>query len=119
MIEIRQTDEFVDWFDRLWDRPARAMSKLELRRWDAAEHLENESDMAFYLDAALEDGDAALITAVLDDIARAKGMGGTPLQTDSGHQNLHDILTTEDDPRLSTVLKAMRALGLQLHSQAG
>lgn len=95
------------------------MNKLEIRRWDAAEHLKNESDMAAYLDAALEDGDAALIAAVLDDIARAKGMGETDLQTNWGYRNLHDLLTADDDPRLSTVLKAMRMLGFQLHTQAG
>jgi len=47
---------------------------IETRTWDAAEHLENEEDMAAYLDAALEDGDAALVVAALGDIARAKGI---------------------------------------------
>ena len=94
------------------------MNKPNIRSWDAAEHLKDKADMAAYLDAALEDGDVALITAVLDDIARAKGLEGTTLQTDLGRQNLHDILTTDGDPRLSTVLEAMRALGFRLHSQA-
>jgi DNA-binding phage protein len=30
----------------------------ETHPWDAAEHLEIEEDMAAYLDAALDDGDA-------------------------------------------------------------
>ena len=47
---------------------------VETRTWDASEHLESEEDMAAYLDAALEDGDATLVVAVLGDIARAKGM---------------------------------------------
>jgi probable addiction module antidote protein len=45
-----------------------------MRPWDAAEHLNTEEDMAAYLEAALEEGDPALITAALGDIARAKGM---------------------------------------------
>ena len=94
------------------------MNKLEMRRWDAAEHLRDEADIVAYLDAALEDGDPALITAVLEDIARAKMMAGSALQTDLGAQNLHDMLTADRDPRLSTVLKAVRALGLQFHIQA-
>jgi probable addiction module antidote protein len=94
------------------------MNRLKTRLWDAAEHLKNESDMTAYLDAALEDGDSALITAVLDDIARAKGMGGIAFQADLGGQNLHEILTADSDPRLSTVLKAMRTLELQLHTHA-
>ena len=51
-----------------------AQKTIETRSWDVAEHLETEDDMAAYLDAALEDGDAALVVAALGDIARAKGM---------------------------------------------
>ena len=32
MIEIRQTDEFVDWFDRLRDKQARARIDVRIRR---------------------------------------------------------------------------------------
>jgi probable addiction module antidote protein len=46
--------------------------------WDPAEHLETDDDIAAYLDAALEDGDPALIAAVLGDIARARGMTDPP-----------------------------------------
>jgi probable addiction module antidote protein len=49
--------------------------KIKTRTWDAAEHLTTEEDMAVYLEAALEDGDPALIAAALGDIARAKDMG--------------------------------------------
>ena len=40
--------------------------------WDAAEHLETEEDMAAYLEAALEEGDACLVAAALGDIARSQ-----------------------------------------------
>ncbi|MEE8075880.1 MAG: putative addiction module antidote protein, partial [Candidatus Binatia bacterium] len=40
-----------------------AKTKAKTRRWDAAEHLETEEDMAAYLEAALEDGDPALVAA--------------------------------------------------------
>jgi probable addiction module antidote protein len=42
--------------------------------WDPAAHLTSEDDMVAYLDAALQEGDAALIAAALGDIARAKAM---------------------------------------------
>lgn len=43
-------------------------------RWDAADHLKSEGDMAAYLEAAMEEApdDAAFIAAVLNDIARAR-----------------------------------------------
>ncbi len=48
--------------------------KIETRPWDPAEHFETEEDMTAWLDAALEDGDPALVVAALGDMARAKGM---------------------------------------------
>jgi probable addiction module antidote protein len=48
------------------------MAKPKLRRWDVQRYLNDEADLAAYLDAALEDGDPELLAAVLDDIAQAK-----------------------------------------------
>jgi DNA-binding phage protein len=42
------------------------------RPWDVVEHLQTPKDMAAYLNAALEDGDPAVIVATLGDIAHAK-----------------------------------------------
>jgi len=50
------------------------MPKTKTRLWDPADHLATAEDMAAYLEAALADGDAALIAAALGDLARAKGM---------------------------------------------
>jgi len=50
------------------------MKKTKTRPWDAVEHLETAEDMAAYLEAALEEGDPALIAAAMGDIARAKGI---------------------------------------------
>lgn len=51
-------------------------AKIKLKKWDSAEHLETEEDMALYLEACLEaaGNDAAFIAKALDTIARAKGM---------------------------------------------
>jgi probable addiction module antidote protein len=50
------------------------MPKMTTKPWDPAEHLATEEDKAAYLEAALEEGDPALVAAALGDIARAKGM---------------------------------------------
>lgn len=62
------------------------MAKIETRPWDAVEHLETEEDMAAYLDAALEEGDPALIAAALGDIARAKGVTRTARENGLGRE---------------------------------
>ena len=49
------------------------MSPLKLRKWDSAEHLKTEEDMALYLEACLQEAgdDAAFIAKALGTIARA------------------------------------------------
>jgi probable addiction module antidote protein len=91
---------------------------IETRTWDAAEHLETEEDMAVYLDAALEDGDAALVVAALGDIARAKGMSQVARDAGVGRESLYKALSATGNPEFAMVLKVVRALGLQLHVQA-
>jgi probable addiction module antidote protein len=93
------------------------MGKTETRPWDAAEHLNTAADMAAYLEAALEDGDPTLITAVLGDIARAKGMAQLARDTGLGCESLYKALSAEGNPEFATVLKVIRALGLKLHAE--
>lgn len=92
------------------------MAKIQTRPWDPAEHLGTEEDMAAYLEAALEEGDPALIAAALGDIARAKGMTQVARETGLGRESLYKALSPEGNPELATVLKVVRALGLRLHA---
>lgn len=92
------------------------MAKTETRPWDAAEHLETEEDMAAYLEAALEEGDIALIAAALGDIARAKGMTQIARQAGLGRESLYKALSPEGNPEFATILKVIQALGLKLHA---
>ncbi|MEK7794270.1 MAG: addiction module antidote protein [Candidatus Hydrogenedentota bacterium] len=92
------------------------MAKTKTTLWDPAEHLESVEDMALYLEAALEDGDPALIAAVLGDIARAKGMAQVARKTKLGRESLYKALSPDGNPEFATVLKVVKALGLQLHA---
>jgi len=94
------------------------IAKIKTRPWDAAEHLKTEEDKAAYLEAALEDGDPALIAAVLGDIARAKGMSQIARETGLGRESLYKALSPDGNPEFSTVLKVVRALGIRLHATA-
>ncbi|MEC4683054.1 MAG: addiction module antidote protein [Nitrospirota bacterium] len=81
-----------------------------------AEDLETEEDMAAYLEAALEDGDPALVAAALGGIARAKGMTQIARETGLGRESLYKALSAEGNPEFETVLKVLRSLGLRLHA---
>lgn len=92
------------------------MGNIKTCTWDAVEHLKSEEDMAAYLEAALEDGDAALISAVLGDIARAKGMTQVARDAGLGRESLYRALSPDGNPEFATILKVVRALGLRLHA---
>ena len=92
------------------------MAKTQTRPWDVAEHLKTEEDMALYMEAALEEGDPALVAAALGDIARAKGMAQIARKAGLGRERLYKALSPEGNPEFATVLKVVRALGLRLHA---
>ncbi len=95
------------------------MTETKTRRWDAAEHLETEEDMAAYLEAALEEGDPSLVAAALGDIARAKGMTEIARKSGLGRESLYKALSPDGNPEFATILKVVEALGLKLHARAG
>ena len=92
------------------------MSKTVTIPWDPADHLKTEEDMVAYLEAALEEGDPALITAALGDIARAKGMSQVAREAGLGRESLYKALSSTGNPEFGTILKVVAALGLQLHA---
>lgn len=87
-------------------------------RWDAADYLDTEEDMALYLDACLDEdpGDGSLVRAALNDIARARGM--TQLARDTGltREGLYKALSASGNPEFSTMLKVIKALKIKLHA---
>lgn len=89
---------------------------VKTRPWDAAEHSVTEEDMALYLEVALEEGDPALITAALGDMARAKGMTQIARDTGLGRESLYKALSPEGNPEFATILKVVSALGIKLHA---
>ena len=91
---------------------------IETRLWGAAEHLATTEEMTAYLDAALEDGDPTLVVAALGDIARAKGMTQIAREAGLGRESLYKALSTNGNPEFATILRVVRALGLQFHVQA-
>ncbi|MDD5037161.1 MAG: putative addiction module antidote protein [Methylococcaceae bacterium] len=94
------------------------MGEIKLKKWDVVEHLKTNEDMALYLDACLAEDDPALITAALGDIARAWGMSKVAQDAGLSRENLDRALSGEGNPDFSTVIKVVKALGLQLHAGA-
>ena len=86
------------------------------RRWDAVNYLKSEDDMAGYLEAAMEEAsdDPAYITAVLNDIARARGIMKLANEAGMTRAGLYKALSPGSKPSFETVVKISKALGLRL-----
>ena len=97
------------------------MTTPKLRKWDSAEHLKTDEDMAAYLEACLQEAgdDAAFIAKALGNIARAKGMTQLSKDTGLGRESLYKALSGEGNPSFATILKVTHALGLKFHVQGG
>ncbi|HDS1734125.1 addiction module antidote protein [Pseudomonas sp. BP8] len=93
------------------------MSTIKLTRWDAADHLKTDQDVALYLEACLEENDPALLAAALGDVARARGMSQLARDTGLTREGLYKALSAEGNPSLATIMKVMAALGVKLHAE--
>jgi probable addiction module antidote protein len=62
------------------------MNALKLRKWDSAEHLKTEEDIALYFEVCLQEAgdDAAFLSKALGNIVRAKAMSQLPRDTGLG-----------------------------------
>ena len=82
-------------------------------KWDASEYLETKTDIATYLNVALEDGDTSVIATALGDIARAMGMTQLAKETGITRDELYKALSPTGNPSFDTVQKVVRAFGLK------
>jgi len=92
--------------------------KLKTYDWDPARYLRNDADIAAYLNAAFEEGDPAIVAAVLGDVARSQGMAKIAKRTGLGRESLYKSLSRNGHPKVETLMKVVQALGLKLQVAA-
>lgn len=83
-------------------------------KWDTADYLDSEEMITEYLNLALEEGDPALVSAALGNIARAKGMTQLSRETGVSRDGLYKALSPTGNPSFSTVQSVVNALGLKV-----
>lgn len=89
-------------------------AKTKLLPFDAARYLTDENAIAEYMTVVLAAEDTDLLLLALSDIARAKGMAQVAKDAGLGRESLYKALTPGSKPRLDTILKVARALGVRL-----
>jgi probable addiction module antidote protein len=91
-----------------------SMDAVKFTRYDTADYLRNEEEIAAYLDAVMEDGDPSLIAAALGDVARARNISKLARDTGMSREGIYRALSGEGNPSFATILKIAEALGLRL-----
>lgn len=87
---------------------------MNVTPFEVADYLKTEQDMAEYLSAVMESGDAEATLAAIADIAKARGIA--KLAEDSGlnRESLYKALRPGAKPRFDTVCRIMAALNLRM-----
>jgi probable addiction module antidote protein len=95
------------------------MTEETFSRYDTADYLKSDADIAAYLEAVIEEGgdDPALIAHALGVIARARNMSQLARDTGLSREGLYKALSAEGNPSFATILKVANSLGLKLTFQ--
>lgn len=88
--------------------------KERLIPFDMATLLDSDEAISEYLSQELADGDSDEIIRALGHIARARGMSKIATDSGLGRESLYKALTPGAKPRFDTVLRVVRALGIDL-----
>ncbi|HUP87801.1 MAG TPA: addiction module antidote protein [Longimicrobiales bacterium] len=94
-----------------------ASRKIAVSRYDTADYLKTEKDVAHYLEAVIEEGgdDPAYVAHALGVVARARNMSQLARAAGMTREGLYKALSREGNPSFATVLKVAKALGLEVH----
>ena len=86
---------------------------VETKLFDASEYLDTEESQVEYLSLIMDDGDFEEIKHAFGIVARARGM--TAIARDAGvtREALYKALSEKGDPKFSTLLGVVKALGLK------
>jgi probable addiction module antidote protein len=85
-----------------------------LPEFDMAQHIKTDADVAEYLRQVLEDGDPGELAAALGHIAKARGMTEIAKASGIKREALYKALRPNAQPRLETVQRVCKALGVKL-----
>ena len=97
---------------------SKSKAKTKLLPFDAARYLTDDAAVAEYMTTVLESDNLDLLLLALGDVARARGMAQIAKDAGLGRESLYKALAPGAKPRLDTILKVARALGVKLTAHA-
>ncbi|MDO9128157.1 addiction module antidote protein [Parvibaculum sp.] len=87
---------------------------IETVPFDAALYLDTQEDHVALISDALATGDASYIATALGVVARSRGMSQIAKEAGVTREALYKALSPEGDPKLTTLIGVMKALGIRL-----
>ncbi|MCO5276068.1 MAG: putative addiction module antidote protein [Flavobacteriales bacterium] len=87
---------------------------METSRFDIADYLDSSEMIAEYLNEVLEEGSDSEIVSAIGHIAKAIGMTKIAEETGMSRPSLYKALAAGADPKFSTIMKVLKAVGGQL-----
>ena len=90
---------------------------IKTEPFDPAQYLTSPESQTDLLNDALATGDASYVAHALGVIARARGMTEIARAAGITREALYRSLSEDGDPRLTTLLGVMRALGVRLTAE--
>ena len=85
---------------------------VEFSKYDVADYIRDQDDAAAYLDLMAHDNDPKSFLEALGDTARAYSMHKIATEAGVSRESLYRSLSREGNPRFSTIVKVLDAMGL-------
>ncbi len=88
-------------------------------KYDTGDYLNSPEEVAIYIESVLEEDDPALLLVALRNVADSQG-GMAMMAEHSGlsRESLYRTLSKTGNPKISTLMSIMKALGLHLSVKA-
>ncbi|WP_237482639.1 addiction module antidote protein [Lichenibacterium dinghuense] len=87
---------------------------LDTVPFDSAQYLTDSADQVELVSEAFASNDPAVIRNALNLVARARGMGRVAADAGVSREGAYKALGPDGDPKFSTVLGILAALGIRL-----
>lgn len=91
--------------------------KPVITEFDPADYLDSDEMVSEYLSQVLADGDTDELIRAVGHVAKARGMAQIAKDSGLGRASLYKAFAPGAKPRFDTVVKVMRAMGVELHAQ--
>lgn len=91
---------------------------IKTKRFNAADYLETEQDVASYLEVCIEEAlqknDMNILLSAIGTAVKARGMMQVAKDAGLSRESLYKSLSPDAKPRFETISKVLKALGVQL-----